>query len=308
MLPPHEQEETKMRLTIVLLSVLILLFNVGPALCQPEATTGEQPEKITLDFRDADLREALDALFRGRPQSYLLDPDVSGRVTLSLKDVPWNAALRSILDSNGLEYSINNNIYRVFRKPPETPVSGAFTGTTISSSSMPTPTMPTSAVSPRRALKIEVIQLQHADPAEIAALFGGYAVSSGFGGMGAGLGSYGIGGVYGGGGIGGGYGGYGGGYGGVGGGYGGYGGTSGYGGYGGGGYGGYGGTSGYGGYGGGGYGGIGGISGIGGYGGAGRYGGYGGTSGYGSSYGGYGAGRTSGYGGIGGGYAGGGFM
>ena len=43
----------------------------------------------------------------------VLDPSVSGSVTVELRDVPWDQALDLILKINGLDYVLENNVLRV---------------------------------------------------------------------------------------------------------------------------------------------------------------------------------------------------
>ena len=241
-----------------------------PALtAQPVAA---QDENMTLEVMDAEVRVALSLLFRGKPDaSFVVESGVQGRVTVNVRNVTWNVALRSIVNSAGLDYEVQDNVYYIRPKaPPAAPsVTGTYTPTYERPTSPPTTsrTYSTTTAAPTGARpKIHLITVKYADPAELASLFGGVVVSYSYGAGGLGSSAYGIGGVTGIGGYGGG--GYGGG------------------GYGGGGYGG-------GGYGGGGYGG-------GGYGGLGGYGG-GGIGGYGGGIGGYGGGIGGYGGGIGGG-------
>ena len=257
--------------------------------------TAPEQQRISLDLRDAEIRSALDMLFKSKPgSSYVLDAGVTGVVNMKLDEVTWVNALRSMLTSAKLDYRVEDNIYHIFPKSTATtttgygaaasagsPGAGAYGGTTAGAASTPSVSATAVARTGTRP-KFELVTVKYADPAEMAGLFGGYAVGFQYGGGGVGGGMSGMGGMsgYGGmGGMGGGYGGMGGGYGGMSSGYGGMGGMGG----------GYGGMSG--GYGGmsGGYGGM--SRGIGGIGG-----GYGGMSG---GYGGYGGGGYGGYGGGG---------
>jgi hypothetical protein len=70
----------------------------APLWAQGSATTEDHP--ITLDLRDANIEDALRMIFRDTPYSFTIEPGVSGRVTLSLNEVPFARALRAILDIN----------------------------------------------------------------------------------------------------------------------------------------------------------------------------------------------------------------
>ncbi len=203
----------------------------------------------SLEYQQADVREALRALFKTVGVSYSIAPEVQGPITVSLKNVTFDVALQDVLRQVNATYRITGGVYEIVPKEDNTG------GTTEGTAPQTTPAAANTVI--RR------IKIQHADPMFIALLIGtdkgstdftGFPEmstlyktgSQGFGG-GGGLGGGGMGG------MGGGMGGFGGG------GMGGFGG-GGWGGFGGGGMGGGGGFGG-GGFGGGGYGGGGGRGG-----------------------------------------------
>jgi hypothetical protein len=196
-----------------------------------------EQQRISLDLRDAEIRSALDMLFKSKPgSSYVLDAGVTGVVNMKLDEVTWVNALRSMLTSAKLDYRVEDNIYHVFPKSTAatttgygaavsagSPGAGAYGGTTAGAASAPGVSATAVARTGTRP-KFELVTVKYADPAEMAGLFGGYAVGFQYGGGGVGGGMSGMGGMsgYGGmGGMGGGYGGMSGGYGGMSGGYGG---------------------------------------------------------------------------------------
>jgi len=207
----------------------------------------------SLELEQADVREALRALFKNVNVSYSIAPEVQGTVTVSLKSVTFETALQHVLRQVDATYRVEGGVYEIVKKADNVaPITGGGdenvkTTTTIT----------------RR------IKIRSADPQFIAMMIGrkggnqqynispemstvnrGSQMGGGMGGMGGGMG--GMGGGMGGMGMGGGMGGFGGGgMGGMGGGMGGMGG--GMGGFGGGGMGGFGG------------GGMGGRGGFGGY-------------------------------------------
>jgi len=253
----------KLRSLLLLLVLLALLASL---------VSGQEAErKVTVTFRDADLRSALGVLFADTGVNYVIGEGVTGMVNANLTNVPLTQALRMILDPLGLTYRQEENVYTIVRKAgtaaPGTYPGGDMTMGGYGPAGMPVATTPgvyaggvgypgtdntgTVTVSTKEGkIIVDVIRLLYADSTEIAALFGGSSATSRFnsgsgGGYGGGYGGSGFGSMGGGfGGMGGGYGGMGGGYGGIGGGYGGMGG--GYGGMGGGYGGGYGGRSNYG--------------------------------------------------------------
>ncbi|MDQ5858708.1 MAG: secretin and TonB N-terminal domain-containing protein [Acidobacteriota bacterium] len=70
-------------------------------------------EPISLDLKDADIRDVLLTFSRLARLNMVIDPDVRGSVTVRLEDVPWDQALEVILKVNGLGYVLEGNIVRV---------------------------------------------------------------------------------------------------------------------------------------------------------------------------------------------------
>jgi hypothetical protein len=255
----------------------LVLAGVTVSAVAQEPASGGGP-KITLNLESASIADALKLLFRATGYNYTLDESVvQGYITVSLKDVSFETALRTVLRAANppLTYRVDGGVYIISPKV-ETYETGGQELQQIEEL-------------PQPQVRTEKITLQHLDSLAIAQILGGGAVALNQTGW-----TYSGGGGYGGyGGFGGGYGGFGGGYGGFGGGYGGFGG--GYGGFGGGGFGGFGG-GGFGGFGGGWGGGLGGFGG-GGFGGFNR-GGFGGGFGGGFNRGGWGGGGWGGRGGF----------
>jgi type IV pilus assembly protein PilQ len=70
-------------------------------------------EKISLDLKDADLKDVLATFGKLEGINIAVDPEVHGSVTVRLHDVPWDQALELILSSNGLGYVLEGNVVRV---------------------------------------------------------------------------------------------------------------------------------------------------------------------------------------------------
>jgi len=68
---------------------------------------------VTLDFKDADVRDVLRILAEIQNFNLVLHPEVSGRVTVRLIDVPWDQALDTILKLHNLAVEIEGNVLRV---------------------------------------------------------------------------------------------------------------------------------------------------------------------------------------------------
>jgi type IV pilus assembly protein PilQ len=77
---------------------------------QAEVWTGEP---ITLTLKDADVKDVLKTFSVLTDLNIVLDPGVSGSVTVELRQVPWDQALDLILKINNLDYVLENNVLRV---------------------------------------------------------------------------------------------------------------------------------------------------------------------------------------------------
>jgi type IV pilus assembly protein PilQ len=79
----------------------------------PETAGEEVSEKVTLDFKDADIQNVLRILSLKSGVNIVAGPEVEGTVTLRLSDVPWERALEVVLRTYGYVYEREGNIIRV---------------------------------------------------------------------------------------------------------------------------------------------------------------------------------------------------
>jgi type IV pilus assembly protein PilQ len=70
-------------------------------------------QKISLHFKDADIRDILRILADVSGLNIVATDDVTGRVTLRLVDVPWDQALAVVLQANGLERVQSGNVVTI---------------------------------------------------------------------------------------------------------------------------------------------------------------------------------------------------
>jgi type IV pilus assembly protein PilQ len=70
-------------------------------------------EPISLDLKDADIKDVFRTISQLTGLNIVIDPDVRGTVTVQLEDVPWDQALDLILKQNSLGYVLENNIMRI---------------------------------------------------------------------------------------------------------------------------------------------------------------------------------------------------
>ncbi len=196
-------------MTVGKLMAIAALMLVTPAFALAQDGGGaDQPVSISLD--QADIRDALRALFRMVGLNYVVNSDVVGTVTVSLNGVPFTTALRNLLNQVDATYRIEAGVYQIVRKEVAATGGGTF------QEQLPT----TTATQQWRPIFLSGRDgVLIADPAYILALLGGndgtgqfpeqtstIGIQSGGGGFGGGNG-----GGFGGGGFGGGGGGFGGG-------------------------------------------------------------------------------------------------
>ncbi len=73
------------------------------------------PQKlISVDFRDADVRNVLRFMAKANGRNITFGNDVTGQVSIQLKNVPWTDALHAILQVANLNYTQSGGIIRVF--------------------------------------------------------------------------------------------------------------------------------------------------------------------------------------------------
>ena len=70
-------------------------------------------EPISLDLKDADIKDVFRTISQLTGLNIVIDPEVRGTVTVQLEDVPWDQALDLILKQNSLGYVLENNIMRI---------------------------------------------------------------------------------------------------------------------------------------------------------------------------------------------------
>jgi type IV pilus assembly protein PilQ len=86
--------------------LLGLLLCAGPA-------TAYSGKKITVDLQDAEIGNVLRLLADVSGKNFVYGEDVKGKITMKLKNVPWDQALDVILKTKGLRMRMAGNIIRV---------------------------------------------------------------------------------------------------------------------------------------------------------------------------------------------------
>ncbi|MEJ2745318.1 MAG: secretin N-terminal domain-containing protein, partial [bacterium] len=78
--------------------------------------TPSAPGRVTFDFKDADIVNILRIFSTRYGLNIVAGPEVKGKVTIRLMDVPWETALKLILESNDYSYIKQNNVIRVISR------------------------------------------------------------------------------------------------------------------------------------------------------------------------------------------------
>ncbi|ENS8641204.1 type IV pilus secretin PilQ [Neisseria gonorrhoeae] len=76
----------------------------------PKTFTGR---KISLDFQDVEIRTILQILAKESGMNIVASDSVSGKMTLSLKDVPWDQALDLVMQARNLDMRQQGNIVNI---------------------------------------------------------------------------------------------------------------------------------------------------------------------------------------------------
>ena len=105
-------------LLVILLLIPSLLFSstVEKKETKDSAKTEETRwtgERISVDFKDVDLRDFFLFIADFSGMNMILDPAVKGTLTIKLTDVPWDQAMDLVCRQYGLAYEIDGKLYSV---------------------------------------------------------------------------------------------------------------------------------------------------------------------------------------------------
>lgn len=86
------------------------LFNSLDELPKPKSFKGG---RITLDFQDVDVRTILQIIARESGMNIVASDTVQGKMTLNLRDVPWDQALDLVMQARNLDMRRNGNVINI---------------------------------------------------------------------------------------------------------------------------------------------------------------------------------------------------
>jgi type II secretory pathway component HofQ len=96
-------------LTLIVIAAIMVCATLASA--QTSGTPSELDKRVTLQFKDVPIGNAIAILFEGI--NHVVEPGVQGSVTLSLNDVPFNDALQAMLKAAGMTARKENNVYYI---------------------------------------------------------------------------------------------------------------------------------------------------------------------------------------------------
>jgi type IV pilus assembly protein PilQ len=89
---------------------------VGTAPAAPLPVPAAPPESqrlISLDFKDADVVNLLRILAAESGRNIVISDDVRGKMSISLRNVPWSVALETVMEARGLVKTERDNVVRI---------------------------------------------------------------------------------------------------------------------------------------------------------------------------------------------------
>jgi len=161
------------------------------------AQTSKPGNTVNLELKDTDVKSAIEVLFRNTGKNFSIDPNVQGTIAaLSIKDVPFDTALRSLTKSAGLVYRQDGTVYIISMKPDMSTIANNPPPPQIETAPVDEPTT-------EPEVRIEKIALNNVSASEILGIltgqqnrsYGGYGLGNSYGGssgmMGGGYGTMG---------------------------------------------------------------------------------------------------------------------
>jgi beta-lactamase regulating signal transducer with metallopeptidase domain len=90
-----------------------IMVKIVPKAATPKSSSNEP---ISMDLKDADIRDLLRTFAKLTNTDIVVDPEISGKVTVSLREISWAEALNKILDDANLRSERVGNVIHVHRK------------------------------------------------------------------------------------------------------------------------------------------------------------------------------------------------
>jgi type IV pilus assembly protein PilQ len=101
----------KFRTTLLPLILVFLLNSAQGNLSETSPPSTLKESRISLQFSQIEMTELLQVLAKMGNTNFLLSESIQGKISVDLKDTPWQTALHSILASRGLRLVRNDDIF-----------------------------------------------------------------------------------------------------------------------------------------------------------------------------------------------------
>ena len=90
-----------------------LLAAVAACLCAAAPPSAPAGKRISLELNNADVRSAIRIVAEVSRLNFVVDEEVQGKVTLKLRNVPWEQALAAILRAKDLDQERSGTVVRI---------------------------------------------------------------------------------------------------------------------------------------------------------------------------------------------------
>jgi TonB family protein len=93
-----------------------VIFNLTINFKLDATSAGKPDDTISIDLRDAEIRDVLHTFSKLTNTEIIVDDDVTGRTSITMNEVPWTEALEIVLRTNNLRQDRAGNTIYVHRK------------------------------------------------------------------------------------------------------------------------------------------------------------------------------------------------
>jgi len=122
---------------------------------------------ISFDFKDADVVNLLRILAAESTKNIVISDDVKGRMSISLRNVPWELAFQTILDVRGLEKIEKDNVVRIVSREAKLKADTEIAKAAEVARAARVAELAIAEQMARGPLKEETIRLAYADPEDV---------------------------------------------------------------------------------------------------------------------------------------------
>src|SRR5919198_786865 len=122
---------------------------------------------ISFDFKDADVVNLLRILAAESTKNIVISDDVKGRMSISLRNVPWDLAFQTILDVRGLEKIEKDNVIRIVSREAKLKADAEIAKAAEAARAARAAELAAAEQVARGPLREETIRLAYADPEDV---------------------------------------------------------------------------------------------------------------------------------------------